>query len=361
MTTTDWLNLIAGIIVVLLVLWDLFQSVVLPRPAVGRLRLSPYVLRFLWKLWRGFGTRITQPSRREGALSVFGPANVIIALGLWVSALILGYGLILFGLRTQIAPVARDYGQAAYLSAASLLTIGFGDIVPTGRVARVVVTLEGASGLGIVALVISLLFSLFSSFQRREVQVITLDATAGAPPSGVQILETCAKFDMPGHLVDIFTAWKLWAAEVLESHLAYPVLNYFRSSHDNEAWLNSFGAVMDAAVLVVSVVDGGPTGQARLFLKIGGHLVEDLAWYFRFPHDHETGVERHEFDEACRRLRAVGYLTRDADAAWEQFTRLRSIYASPLNQMALHLAIPPAQWIGDRSYLPHRDAQHTRA
>ena len=71
------------------------------------------------------------------------------------------------------------------------------------------------------------------------------------------------------------------AAAVLESHLAYPMLVFFRSSHDNEAWLNSFGAVMDAAVLVMSTVDDKSEGPAKLMYRVGNHLVEDLSWYFR--------------------------------------------------------------------------------
>jgi len=123
----------------------------------------------------------------------------------------------------------------------------------------------------------------------------------------VQILETAAELKMRDKLVTTFDDWRAWTAAVLESHLAYPILFYFRSSHDNEAWLNSFGAVMDAANLVVSTVDGEAKGSARLTLTIGNHLIEDMAWNFRYSAEQYVGVERHEFIEAVERLRKAGY------------------------------------------------------
>ena len=148
----------------------------------------------------------------------------------------------------------------------------------------------------------------------------------------------------------------MWTVDVIESHLAYPVLFYFRSSHDNEAWPNSFGAVMDAATLVLSTVDGGPAGTARLMYKVGSHLVADMRHYYRQDEaDAEPGLERAEFVDARARLQRAGYRLRDEASAWETFTGLRAKYAAWLNATAKGLAVPPAPWMGDRSYLPHRE------
>jgi hypothetical protein len=228
-------------------------------------------------------------------------------------------------------------------------------MLPDGPVARIATITESAAGVGLAALVISLLFSLYGSFQEREELVVQLDAMAGAPPSGVQILETAANHRMPDELLRTFDDWRQWSAAVLESHLAYPILFYFRSSHDNEAWINSFGAVMDAATLALStlIADDALEGHAHLCIKVGNHLVEDLSWAFGFSRDDNPIVERQEFEEALGRLAKAGYATRESDVAWRQFSSLRSMYASPLNQLARRLAIIPAPWIGDRSYLPH--------
>jgi hypothetical protein len=358
MSATDLLELAVGVVVVLIFISDLFQWVVLPRPSSNYLRPSVLLMAAAWRGWRGLARRSPGPQNREAMLGGFAPFMVIATLGLTVAGLIVGYGLILHSIRGQVTPVPDGLASAIYFSAVSLLTLGFGDLVPTGGVARILVALEAATGLGTVALVISLLFSLYAAFQRREVRVITLDALAGAPPSGLTLLERCQELQIPETLSQTFDEWKTWSAEVLESHLAYPVLNYFRSSHDNESWVSALGAVMDAATLVMTTIEGGPVGHAKLMYQVGHHLVEDLSLYFRLPMDYEVGVERAEFDQACERLAAAGYQLRPPDLAWEKFARLRGEYALPLNSLASYFEIPPSQWVGDRTLIQHRLLRH---
>jgi hypothetical protein len=169
------------------------------------------------------------------------------------------------------------------------------------------------------------------------------------------LLETCAKDAMPNQLIATFDEWRLWTVDVIESHLSYPLLFYFRSSHDNEAWANSFGAVMDAATLVLTTIDGGPVGNARLMHKVGAHFVADMRDHFRIVGEPVAGVEREEFLEACARLEHVGYQLHNLDSAWDAFSNMRSKYGLWLNQTTKGLNVPPAPWIGDRSYLPHRE------
>src|SRR5207237_5889484 len=171
---------------------------------------------------------------------------------------------------------------------------------------------------------------------------------------GVVLLENSLRYGMLEHLDETFDEWKLWGSEVLESHLAYPILAYFRSSHDNESWVSALGAILDATVLILTTVEDIPRGPARLMYGVGSHLVEDLSWFFNFSHVHEVGIERFEFDQACERLQEAGYTLTDTDIAWTKFTELRAAYAIPLNDMGRFWSIPPALWIGDRSYLPHR-------
>ena len=103
-----------------------------------------------------------------------------------------------------------------------------------------------------------------------------LEAGAGSPPSGVTLLETYAMAGILDDLPRVFEDWQAWAAEVLDSHLAYPVLAYFRSSHDNDSWISSLGAVMDAATLVLTTIEDGPKGWAKLSRAVGDHCLEDL-------------------------------------------------------------------------------------
>jgi hypothetical protein len=351
-TPPDIIEVVGGALVVTLTLYDLFDSIVLPRPSVGRISPSLALQRRLWLAWRWLGTRPSSVQRRETVLAVFAPLAVLVFLVLRGGALIVGYALIYHGIRGEFHPQPHTFGTSVYFSAAALLALGAFDL-PASTVPRILVSFEAATGLGLVAVVIAFLFSVVTSFQRRETAVVTLDALAGAPPSGVQLLENCAHHRMPEQMDRTFEEWRQWSAEVLESHLAYPVLTYFRSSHDNEAWVNSFGAVMDAAVLVLTTVEGCGPGPAQLMFKVGGHLVEDMSWRRSFQPDGRPWLDRGDFDEACRRLGEVGYRLRDGDEAWREFARHRSSYASPLIELARHLAIAPAPWIGDRSYLPH--------
>ena len=275
----------------------------------------------------------------------------------WALMFIIGYGLMIDSLREEMRPVPGDFWESIYFSAGTLVPLSYGDFVPEGVLARLATVAESATGVGVAALAITLLFSLYESFQRREELVVTLDALAGAPPSGLQMLETAAELDLRPKLASTFDEWRDWMAAVLESHLAYPILFYFRSSHDNEAWLNSFGAVMDAATLVISTLDGEAEGSARLTLTIGKHLVEDMSWFFGFTQSQDVGVDPSEFDEAYDRLKKSGYRCRPRDSAWEDFSRIRARYASALNQSAKRFAIIPAQWIGDRSYIPHQSGR----
>lgn len=354
MSVTQVLETIVGVVVA--VLADVFLVVVVPRraPTIGRqTRVSGYIIPGLWRAWRRAGLRIASTERREAFLGMFGSLGVILLLVAWAVGLIVGYGLIFDAVRAQIRPAPEHLGEAFYFAGVSMLTIGFGDVVPIGGAARLTSLVAAASGLGLFALVITFVFTLYGSFQRREVAVVVLEAVAGAPPSGVNLLETYALLGIVDDLPRAFADWQAWAAEVLDSHLAYPILAYFRSSHDNDSWISSLGAVMDAATLVLTTIERGPHGWAKLCRAVGGHCLEDLVLSFRLQVGTEVGLERHEFDEARRRLENAGYTLRDPDESWTNFARLRSDYAGRVNALALHWATPPAQWIGDRSPLKH--------
>lgn len=349
-------ELIEGAVGAALVIWilnDVFQSVVVPRPTPG-IRPTTILTRVTWPLWRGLGQARSSSAERDRVLAQYAPLLLVALLGLWILGLIFGYGLILHAVRSQVTPAPADVFEAAYLAGTSLLTIGFGDMVGAGPAARAVTIVAAASGLGVMALSISFIFSLFASFQRREALVVTLDQRAGAPPSGVRLLETMAHEGMRDDLARLFADWEHWAGEVLDTHVAYPILAFFRSSHDNESWVGALGAVLDAATLVVTTVEDGPKGPAKMLWAAGNHLVEDMALLFRLPHDDELGVERSEFDDARARLAAAGYHLAEAEASWRAFGKVRASYASSLNALARHWSAPPALWIGDRSLLPHK-------
>lgn len=350
----------AGVALLFATFYDLFQSVVLPRPAVRTFRLARYIVRPMWGVWKWAFNRGGRIDRSEARLAAFGPIALITLFVIWALALILAYALLYDGLGDMFRPRLADFPTAFYVSATTLVPLSYGDFVPEEGIARLVVILESATGVAVAALAITLLFELYGSFRSREESVVALDALAGAPPSAVQLLETAAHPGMDGALKETFDEWRSWSAMVLESHLAYPLLAYFRSSHDNEGWINSFGAVMDSASLILTSTDSPAKGAAKLMFTVGNHLVEDLSWVFRLKLATDPIIERSEYDAAIARLKAAGYRVTDGDAAWEAFADYRSKYASALNQLATDLLAPPAAWVGDRSYLPHRQRRPRR-
>lgn len=344
-----------------MVLRDVFQGVIVPRAANTVLRVSRYLLRGLWALWPRAAYRfIRDPDLREDFLGTFAPFQLVALLVMWLTLLILGWGLFFYGIRDQLRPHGLSFIAAVYYAGASLLTIGYGDILPHSTLARMMSLVAGASGLAVVAVLISFLFAIFAAFQAREQFVVTIGARSGMPPSGIGLLEVHAHAQLHLDLANVFRDGQAWTAAVLETHLAYPILALFRSSHDYESWVGTLGALMDAASLVLSTVDldgqtySGVRGQAKIQYELGRHLAHDFTSYFSFterliPDQPTPGIEPHEFQEACERLQRAGYRVRDHDPAWAEFARLRSAYGPQLNALARWLEIPPVQWIGDRS------------
>jgi hypothetical protein len=355
------LSIALGVFVIAATLNDVFQSVVMPRATGRRYRISFFAWRGVWKLWPWAAWRLypNDDDGRENFLAVFAPLMLIGLFGLWVSLLIVAFGLILWGLRPEITPAHASFGGAVYFAATSLLTIGFGDVVARGGWARLISVLAGLAGLSFLSIGTAFLFAIFGSFQLRETFVVMVAARAGAAPSGVTLLTIAGYSHTQDDLSMLMIDAQRWAAAVMESHLAYPVLAFFRSSHDQQSWVGTLGTLLDAATLMMTTIDGVREGQARIFYNVGRHAARDLSRYFMVePAEEIVGIERAEFDHACDRLTAAGFRVADRDESWQRFSGLRSNYAARLNALANLFQIRPLQWIGDRSSIhvaPHAD------
>jgi hypothetical protein len=347
-----------GLACLLLVFWDVFQTIVVPRPTPGIFRIARHLTRSTWRIWRRLFGGIRRPLVRERYLGIYAPALVLTLLATWLLILVLGYGLMLLALGDELRPPVHDLPTAAYFAGTSLLTIGFGDVVATGWPARIVALLAAATGLGIVALAITYLFSLFASFQRREILVVSLSARAGAPASSIALLKTYAQLGIIDQLPALFGEWERWSAEVLDSHVAYPILGFFRSSHDNVSWVNALGAVLDAAVLVQTTIRNVPRAQADLTIRVGAHFVEDLSNLLGLRED-GSSLGREDFDVAYTILAGRGYELEPRSEAWPAFQRKRSMYAGRLEALARYWAVPATRWIEERR--PEASSVHVEA
>jgi ion channel len=346
------LSIAFGLSVIALTLNDVFQSVVMPRATGRRLRISFYVWRGAWQVWPRMVWRLYggDGDRREELLAVFAPFMLITLLALWAALLIVGFGFVLWGFRGGIVPAHASFGTILYFAGTSLLTIGFGDVVARGTLPRFVSILAALAGLSFLSILTAFLFAIFGSFQQRERFVVVVAARAGTPPSGVNLLAIAGYSRTDDDLSPLMIDAQGWAALVMESHLAYPMLAFFRSSHDDQSWIGTLGTLLDAATLMMTSIEDVRDGQARIFYNVGRHATQDLSRYFRVSaKDENVGIERIEFEHACDRLAAAGYRLRDRDEAWSRFAGLRSSYAPHLNALAQFFEIPPLQWIGDRS------------
>ena len=351
-----WIALPVGIVMLLWTLLDVLRTLVMPRAARGRFRLSRILFRPVWQPWRWIGVRRKTIQSRERVLAAAAPSFFFILLFGWVSLALLAYALILWS-PAFVHGLGRSdgsFGDALYSSGSSLFTLGIGSGAATGWT-RAIVVIAGANGLGLFAVVIAYLPVLYQAFNRREVGVLLLDARAGSPPSGPELLHRMGSAGMASALPELFAEWERWVADVLESHMSYPILSLFRSPHDNTSWVTSLGSVLDAATLMLTSVDGDPDERVKLLYGTGVHAVEDLYYYLRLT-EREAVIQRDEFEWVLEDMKDDGFSIRPVDDAFARFTEKRAKYAPRLDALAVLLAAPPGLWIGDRSYLGARTA-----
>jgi hypothetical protein len=351
-----WIALPVGVLALAWTLIDVFRTLVMPRAARGRVRLSRVLFQPMWLPWRWVGVRRRTVQARERVLAAAAPFFFFVLLVGWTSLAVLGYALLLW------SPAFVDgmgehnptFGDAVYASGTSFFTVGFGGGAPTGWT-RAIAVLAGATGLGLFAVVIAYLPVLYQAFNRREVGVLLLDTRAGSPPSGSELLHRMGSAGVDSALPELFAEWERWVADVLETHMSYPLLALFRSPHDNTSWVTSLGSVLDAATLLITSVEGAPDERAKLLYGTGVHAVEDLFYYLRLQ-ERDTVIQRDEFEAALRGMRDDGFSTRPVEEAFALFTEKRGRYAPRLEAIAVLLAAPPSLWIGDRSFLGARTA-----
>jgi hypothetical protein len=299
---------------------------------------------------------------REQILSIYGPLSLLVLLGVWAALLISGFGLVYFAMGTPFtdAMMTRFAGTRLalltdlYVSGTTLFTLGLGDVYPAKPLVRGLIILESGYGLGLVALVIGYLPVLYTAFSRREVAVALLDARAGSPPTAAELL-TRHGFDGGDEaLVQLLAEWERWAAELLESHVSYPMLCYYRSQHDNQNWLSALVCVLDSCALIISSVQGMPTRQAQLTFAIARHALVDLGHIFGLE-GLAKGLQASEpdrlphasFGRLCEALRETEIQLCGDPAAAERLRKLRALYEPHALALGCYLAIALPLWIAE--------------
>ena len=275
-----WWASIAGIVLIFVILVDAFETIVLPR-RVRRtfFRISARFYRKTWRLWTRVGRHIKSASRREGFLAYFGPLSLFPLLGFWALGLIFGFACVQYGLgeHLTLGNEKITFGKVVYLSGETFFTLGYGDITPNNAAARALAVMEAGMGFAFLGVVIGYVPVIYNSFAARETEISLLDARAGSPPSAAEFLGRLGCCPEQTVLDQIFRDWEHWCADLLSSHISYPVLVFFRSQHGNQSWLGALTVMLDVTSLIMTGVEGIHPDQAKLTFAMARHAAVDLA------------------------------------------------------------------------------------
>jgi len=341
---------ILGIVVIFSVLLDSFETVVLPRRVRRHFRITAWFYRRTWIPWRWLASGIKSPGRRENFLGYFGPLSLILLLGFWAFGLILGFALLQYGAgkHVQLGNEPITFGRLLYHSGETFFTLGYGDIVPSSGLARALAVLESGMGFAFLAVVIGYLPTIYSAFSRREIQISLLDARAGSPPTAAELLARFAT-NLPDQAVldQIFRDWERWAAEVLESHLSYPTLSFFRSQHVNQSWLGALITILDASSLVLVGIDGVSRQQAKITFAMARHALVDLAQVVNARYDPHfpDRLPAEELSWLRQSLAERGVRVDQSPQAQQKLRELRMFYEPYGLSLARTLLIDLPPWI----------------
>jgi Ion channel len=339
----------AGVAIIVAILLDAFETVVLPRRVTRHFRLTALFYRNTWRPWARLARHIQSAGRREAVLGYFGPLSLIVLLGLWAVGLIFGFGLLQYGggEHLQLGNEPITFPRVLYHSGQTFFTLGYGDITPNSPAARALAVLEAGMGFAFLGVVIGYLPTIYSAFSRREIQISLLDARAGSPPTAVELLARFGNCPQQTVLDQIFRDWEHWAAEVLESHLSYGALSFFRSQHSNQSWLGALTTILDATAIVMAGVDSLRTEQARLTFAMARHAVVDLAQVLNVQYHPHTS-DRLPVQELARLRQALqdrGVMLRADEQAQAKLNQLRSLYEPYAVALARRLFITLPPWI----------------
>jgi hypothetical protein len=356
------LAFLAGIVCVLIVLLDAFQTIILPRRATGRFRLTRMFYVATWKPWRFVARHLPNPRKRETFLSFYGPLSLIILLVVWAAAMVAGFAFIFYALGSPFSDAGRQVGLRTdlYVSGTTIFTLGLGDVTPQNSWARTLLILEAGTGFGFLAVVMGYFPVLYGAFSRREVSIALLDARAGSPPTAAELIRRHTFQGADQALAILLTEWERWSAELLESHISYPLLCYFRSQHNNQSWISALTAILDTSALLISGIQGPAARQAQLTFAMARHAVVDLSQIFSLQPLNDAPdrlpPERYQklFDVLCGSGASVCHDNHSSDRLRE----MRVLYEGYTEVLSRYLAMPLPPWVSDE---PHKDNWQTIA
>jgi hypothetical protein len=220
---------------------------------------------------------------RANLLSIFGPLSLLGLFCCWGALLIIGFALVQWGQDTLPGALGGDFRQYLYMSGETFFTLGYGDVTPATYFGKFMSVAEAGTGFGFMAVVIGYLPVLYQTFSRREQNIAILDARAGSPPTVAELFRRAGGLSDRGEMERYLGEWEVWAADLLESHLSYPVLSYYRSQHDNQNWLAAMAVLLDASAVLLVVGNEREQRRAQLTFAMARHTCVDLCLVYWLP------------------------------------------------------------------------------
>ena len=338
---------ILGLLLLFATLWETFESIILPRRVTRRFRVARLFYRVTWAIWSAFNRRLRSKKVRESHLSYYGPLSLLLLFATWAFALVVAFAMLHWaaGSSLNVPFGAATFWTDLYLSGTTFFTLGLGDVTPRTTLARVITVAEGGTGFGYLAIVISYLPTMYGAFSQRELNISLLDARAGSPPTAGELLRRHSHVHGLNALRRYLQEWEIWCAQLMESHLSYPVLCYFRSQHDNQSWLAAFTAVLDASALIISYSTGEAKWQAQLTFAISRHAISDLCEVLRVRPVASISNRLPPKDlEEVRNLITECGTGKCTEAGDLKLNELRNMYEPQLNGLSQRLLMPLPSW-----------------
>lgn len=335
-----------GMVAVAATLISAIRTVVLPRAAQSW--LTGMIFGASGKLFRLLANERRSFEARDGVMALFAPITLVLMPLVWVVVVGAGY--------TAMFMAVGDYSwiEAFEVSGSSLLTLGFTPVAST--LEHVLAFSEATLGLGLVALLITFLPSLYSAFAQRESMVTKMEVRAGTPPSAAEFLLRFHRIGWVQHLDEEWAAWEQWFSEIQESHTTFPALNFLRSPQMGLSWITAAGTALDAAALAQTALVREPSPAGRIVIRAGFITLRRIADVFGIAYDPDPqygdpiALTRVEFEEALDRLAEDGLsIVDDRDQAWMDFAGWRVNYEAVMLEIAELIMAPYAPWVSDRS------------
>lgn len=340
---------VCGVVLIVTAIADLMNTLVSTNTSYWRWWPAFIIARYTFRAARFVAVRTPPESkRREAILSVFGPAMLITLLVTWVTMQIVGFGMIWWSLGSVSG--TNNLGDAIYYSAVVFFTVGFGEIVPTGGLARLGAMIEALLGVGTVALVVGYLPTLYGAYSDRERALMTLDAGTPDRITPTDLVIAWAPDADPARLDAKFEEWERWAAGILETHSTIPLLMYFRSHDRKQNWVTALGLLSDAA-LHAQMIRGSADGPSLFFLRRAEAIFreltrgQDISVYRQHTMGPDDPIPHLPLlVELYERLEQHGFEMVDYDAAVRYTMQTRPLWAAPMEHLIEHLVAPPGFW-----------------